>query len=97
MLADHRMTSVRQQSDQLLSLGGKKIASSPLTVFRQREKVRMKTVQEVEEQLGACNFRQLCCDGRVVVSYVLVGQFLAGKLIKTEAIIAVKFFYVIHL
>ena len=48
VVADYRMTSVPQQSNQLLSLG-EKIASSPSTIFRQHEKVRIKTMQ-VEEQ-----------------------------------------------
>ena len=66
MLPDCRMTSVRQQLDHLLSLGGRKIAASPSTIFHQCEKVRMKTVQEVKEQQGACSFLQLCYNGRDV-------------------------------
>ena len=66
MLADRRKKkNVRQQSEQLLSLGSNKIAPTQSTIFRQREKVSIKTLQEVEEQLGARNFLQLCYDGRV--------------------------------
>ena len=56
----------------------------------------MKTVQEIEEQLGACSFfLRLCSDLRVVDlsdGYIFVGQFLVEKLGKTEAVIAVKSF-----
>ena len=99
MLAGRRITSVCQQSDQLLSSGGKKITASP-TILCQGEKVRMKTVQEVKEQLGACSFLLLCYDGRLVNHsdpYVFVGLLLDGKLGKSEAVIAVKIFFTLYI
>ena len=48
ILADRRMTSIRQQSDQLLAYGGAAIAASPTTVFRNREKSRMKTLEQAD-------------------------------------------------
>ena len=60
------MTSIRQQSDQLLAYGGAAIAASPSTIFRNREKIRMKALEQAEVQLKACSFMQLCYDGRVI-------------------------------
>jgi len=93
MLADRRMTSIRQQSEQLLSLEGTSIAASPTTVFYNREKTRMRALQEAEQQLNACTSLQLCYDGRVVNKsdrYVFLGQCVDASNAKKEAVIGVK-------
>ena len=66
------MTSVCYQSDQLLSLGGKKIVASPSTIFYQSEKVHIKTVQEVEEQLETHNFFKFVMIGQVVNHWIVM-------------------------
>ena len=59
-LADRRLTSIRQQSDQLLSVVGSEIAASPSTIFRKREKVRMSALSDAEAKLKGSDFLQLC-------------------------------------
>ena len=94
ILADRRLTSIRQQSDQLLSVAGSAIAASPSTIFREREKIRMTALKNSESLLNGCAFLQLCNDGRVVNKsdrYVFLGQFLQADC-KKESVIAVKSF-----
>ena len=56
ILADRRLTSIRQQSDQLLSVAGSAIAASPSTIFREREKIRMTALKNSEALLNGCDF-----------------------------------------
>ena len=94
ILADRRLASIRQQSDQLLSVAGSAIAASPSTLFREREKIRMTALKNSEALLNGCDFLQLCYDGRVVNKsdrYVFLGQFLQADC-KKESVIAVKSF-----
>ena len=93
--ADRRLTSIRQQSDQLLSVVGSEIAASPSTIFRKREKVRISALSDAEVKLHGSDFLQLCYDGRVVNKsdrYVFLGQFFNTAGSETEAVIAVKSF-----
>ena len=93
--ADRRLTSIRQQSDQLLSVVGSEIAASPSTIFRKREKVRMSALSDAEAKLKELDFLQLCNDGRIVNKsdrYVFLGQFFNTAGSETEAVIAVKSF-----
>ena len=95
ILADRRLTSIRQQSDQLLSVAGSAIAASPSTIFREREKIRMTALKNSEALLNGCNFLQLCYNGRVVNKsdrYVFLGQFLQADCKKKSVIAAVKSF-----
>ncbi|CAK8684380.1 unnamed protein product [Clavelina lepadiformis] len=95
MLADRRMTSIRQHSDQLRSLAREKIAASPTTIFRRREKVRMKALERCQLEIKSCSAMQLCYDGRVINSldrYVFVGQLLDDQNKKCERIVGVKTF-----
>ena len=46
ILGDRRLTSIRQQSDKLLSVvNTEKIAASPTTIFRKREQCRLKALR----------------------------------------------------
>ena len=96
ILADRRMTSLRQQSDQLLSVVDKdKISASVSTVYRRREKVRMKALTSSNIALNVASAVQLCYDGRVVDKidrYVFLGQFVGEKLERCESIMFVKSF-----
>ena len=54
------MTSLRQQSDQLLSVvRPENIAASASTVYRHREKMRMKALQRSETLVASSNAIQL--------------------------------------
>ena len=60
ILADRRMTSLRQQSDQLLSaVGPENIAASAFTVYRYRQKMRMKALQRSETLVASSHAIQL--------------------------------------
>ena len=78
ILADRRMASIRQQSDQLQSvIDRKKIAASPATVYRRREEVRMKALANSENILNTESAIRLCYDRRVIHKmdrYVFLGQ-----------------------
>ena len=96
ILADRRMTSLRQQCDQLLSVVDKdKISASVSTVYRRRETVRMKALTSSNIAINAASAVQLCYDGRVVDKidrYVFLGQFVGDKLERCESIMLVKSF-----
>ena len=97
ILVDRRLTSIRQQSDQLLSAfdGCKKIATSPATVFRRREKCGMKALENCEADLSAATALQLSYDGKRINGldrYVFLGQFLGADGKKCERVLAVKSF-----
>ena len=96
ILADSRMTSLRQQSDQLLSvIGDDNIAASSSTVYRHREKARMKALQQCESVLSASNSLQLCYDGKIIDKidrYVFVGQFVDFNNAKMDEVMGVKSF-----
>ena len=63
------MTSLRQQSDQVLSvIGSDSIAASSSTVYRHLEKARMKALQQWKSLLSASNSLQLCYDGQIIRS-----------------------------
>ena len=67
VLADQRMTSIRQQADQLQTVIGKRnIAASPATVYRRRQEMRMKALAQSESSSKAAQAVQLCYDGRVI-------------------------------
>ena len=94
ILADRCPTSIRQHSDQLLSVAGSAIAASTSTIFREREKIRMTALKNSKALLNGCDFLQLCYDGPVVNKsdiYVFLGQFLQADC-KKESVIAVKSF-----
>ena len=96
ILADRRMTSIRQQADQIRECGGSEIAASPSTVFRKRQKVRSTALSNSLKELRSANAIQLCYDGRFdiknkVERYVLLGEFNNGQL-RSEQVIAVKSF-----
>ena len=96
ILADRRMTSLRQQSDQLLSvIGADNIAASSSTVYRHREKARMKALQQCESVLSSSNSIQLCYDGKIIDKidrYVFVGQFIDSCNTKVDEVMGVKSF-----
>ena len=63
------MTSLRLQSDQVLSvIGADNIAASSSIVYRHLEKVRMKALQQCESLLSASNSLQLCYDKKNIRS-----------------------------
>ena len=96
ILADRRMTSLRQQPDQLLSVvGPENIAASASTVHRHREKMRMKALQRSETLVASSNAIQLCYDGKIIDKidrYVFVAQFVNVSDAKTEQVVGVKSF-----
>ena len=96
ILADRRMTSLRQQSDQILSVvGPENIAASASTVYRHREKMRMKALQRSETLAASSNAIQLCYDGKIIDKinrYVFVAQFVNVGDAKTEQVVGVKSF-----
>ena len=96
ILADRRMTSLRQQSDQLLSVvGPENIAASASTVYRHREKMRMKALQRSETLEASSTAIQLCYDGKIIDKidrYVFVAQFVNVNDAKTEQVVGVKSF-----
>ena len=98
-LADRRLTSIRQQSDQLLSVVGSEIAASPSTIFRKREKVRMSALRDAEAKLKGTDFLQLCYDGRIVNKsdkYVFLGQFLTLLVQRQKQLLLLNLFHVGH-
>ena len=56
ILPDRRLTSIRQQSEKLLSVAGSAIAASPSTIFRERETIRMNAMKNSEALLKGCDF-----------------------------------------
>ena len=81
ILADRRLTSIRQQSYQILSMDIKnvKIAASPATVYRRKNDCRMKALESCEANLDATNAMQLCYDGKWINDidrYVFLSQIL---------------------
>ena len=96
VLADRRMTSIRQQSDQLTSLVDRgSISASPATIHRRREAVRMKSMTLSEAKLDAAPALQLCYDGRIVNKidrYVVLGQFIDDTQSGCESVMHVKSF-----
>ena len=90
------MTSLRQQSDQLLSVvGPENIAASASTGYRHREKMRMKALQRSETLVDSSNTIQLCYDGKIIDKidrYVFVAQFVNVSDAKTEQVVGVKSF-----
>ena len=96
ILADRRMTSIRQQSDQLLSVvDRRKISASASSVYRRREEVRMKALILSDTALATTSALQLCYDGRVIDKidrYVFLGQFVSDKLERCESVMLVKSF-----
>ena len=95
ILADGRMTSMRQQSELLLLvLNRSLIFASPLTIYR-RIKVRMKALALNVDKLSAASALQLCYDGRVVNRidrYVFLDQFIDDKLKRSDSVMHVKSF-----
>ena len=96
ILADRRLTSIRQQSDQLLSVvGSEKIAASPSTIFRKREQCRLKALRRCEADLNKADALQLCYDGKIINEidrYVYIGQYYDPDQHFSERIMAVKSF-----
>jgi len=96
VLADRRLTTIRQQSDQLLAVIGKnQVAASPATIYRHREKERMKALANCEAALNATDAIQLCYDGRVVNKmdrYAFLGQFVDLESNRCEKILGIKSF-----
>ena len=96
ILADRRMTSIRQQADQIRECGDSEMTASPSTVFRKRQKVRSTALSSSLKELRSANAIQLCYDGQIdiknkVERYVLLGKFNNGQL-SSERVIAVKSF-----
>ena len=96
ILADRRLTSIRQKPDQLLSVenSGGKIAASPATVYRRRNQCRLKALANSEANLKAANALQLSYDGKRINEidrYVFWGQFLRSDGNKCE-VLGVKSF-----
>ena len=92
-LADRRLTSIRQQSDQLLSAFGDKIAASPTAVYRKRERFRMKALESCDDSLKKANAMQLCYDGKIINKmdrYVFLTQVIADHSSTGEHVVAVK-------
>ena len=89
------MTSLRQQSDQLLSIVDRdKISASVSTLYRRREEVRMKALTSSNAVLSTASALQLCYDGRVIDKidrYVFLGHFVDDKLEPCESAMHVKF------
>ena len=79
ILADRRLTSIRQQSDQLLSVvGSEEIAASPSTIFCKREQCRLKALRRCKADLNKADALQLCYDGKIIHKidrYVFIGQY----------------------
>ena len=79
ILADRRLTSIRQQSDQLLSVvSSEKIAASPSTIFCKREQCRLKALRRCEADLNKADALQLCYDSKIINKinrYVFIGQY----------------------
>ena len=79
ILADRRLTSIRQQSDQLLSVvSSEKIAASPSTIFCKREQCRLKALRRCEADLNKADALQLCYDSNIINKinrYVFIGQY----------------------
>ena len=97
ILADRRLASIRQQSDQLLSVenSGGKIAASPATVYRRRNQCRLKALANSEANLRAANALQLSYDGKRINEidrYVFLGQFLGSDGNECEEVLGVKSF-----
>ena len=90
------MTSLRQQSDQLLSVvRPENIAASASTVYRHREKMRMKALQRSETLVASSNAIQLWYDGKIIDKidrYVFVAQFVNVSDAKTEQVVGAKSF-----
>ena len=96
ILADRRLTSIRQQSDQLLAVvGSEKIAASPSTIFRKREQCRLKAFRRCEADLNKADALQLCYDGKIIYKidrYSFIGQYYDPDQHFFEQIMAMKSF-----
>ena len=97
ILADRRLTSIGQQSDQRLSVenSGGKIAASPATVYRRRNQCRIKALASSEANLWAANALELSYDGKRINEidwYVFFGQFLGSGGNKCEEVLGLKSF-----
>ena len=96
ILVDRRLTSIRQQSDQLLSVSGsEKIAASPSTIFRKREQCRLKALRRCKADLNKADALQLCYDGKIINKinrYVFIRQYYDPDQHFSERIMAVKSF-----
>lgn len=67
ILADRRMTSIRQQADQLASVVDRRqISASASSIYRRREEVRMKALAKSKVLLAEASALQLCYDGRII-------------------------------
>ena len=68
ILPDRRFTSIRQQSNQLLSMQTENanIAASPATVYRKRNRCRVKELENCEAILKATNALQRSDDGKKI-------------------------------
>ena len=79
ILADRRLTSIRQQYDQLLAVvGSEKIVALPSTIFRKREQCRLKALRRCEADLNQADALQLYYDGKIINKidrYVFIGQY----------------------
>ena len=96
ILTDRRLTSIRQQSDQLLSvMGSESIAALPSTIFCKREQCRLKALQRCKADLNKADAQQICYDGKIINKidrYVLIGQYYDPNQHFSERIMAVKSF-----
>ena len=91
ILADRRLTSIRQQSNQVTECVVTEIAALPSTIFCKRQKVRSNALSSVLKQLRSADALQLCYNGRFgtkekVKRYVLPGQFTERS--KAEKVIS---------
>ena len=79
ILANRRLTSIRQQSDQLLSVvRSEKIAASLSTIFCKREQCRLKALRRCEADLNKADALQFCYDSKIINKinrYVFIGQY----------------------
>ena len=61
------MTSIRQQSDQLVSVFGRRcVAASASTVYGRQEDVRIKALKKSGKSLAVAFPLQLFYDGRII-------------------------------
>ena len=96
ILADRRLTSIRQQSDQILSVvGSENIAASPSTIFCKREQCRLKALRRCKADLNKADALQLCYDGKIINKidrYIFIGQYYDPDQHFSERIMAMKSF-----
>ena len=96
ILADRHLTSIRQQSDQLLSVvGSEKTAASSPTIFCKREQCRLKALWRCKADLNKADALQLLYDGKTINKidrYVFSGQYYDPDQHFSERIMAVKSF-----